>query len=116
MNKQMVVFAAVFVLAIGCSKQEVKEARETTETAAAKAAEKVEDAIDVAVPLGRDDPAAREKERFDEQWRALSGFASVKSGPSQGPAAPEVNVTFVPNGKESFKTFTTPDSISNAPV
>jgi lipoprotein-anchoring transpeptidase ErfK/SrfK len=68
------------------------------------------------VPLGpKDDPAAREKERFDENWRRLHTFRTVQLGP-HGPAPPPaVNVTFAQNGKESFKGLD-PNGINGAPV
>lgn len=116
MGKQLVVAATVLLLALGCSKQEAKQAQEKVEKAATKVATKVEGAIDIAVPLGeRDDPAAREKERFNEEWRRLESLREVKSGPQQGPAPAAVNVQFVPNGKESFKGIDA-TQINAAPV
>ncbi|HET9424867.1 MAG TPA: L,D-transpeptidase [Gemmatimonadaceae bacterium] len=116
MKRQTVALAAMFALAVACSKSEVKQAKDNTQTAAGTVAQKVEDAIDIAVPLdGKDDPAAREKERFDESWRGVFQNVNVKGGP-QGPQAPEVKVTFVPNGKESWKAFKDPNAINAAPV
>lgn len=110
----MTVLAAVLIAAIGCSKQEVKEVGQRTQDATTRALDKAGDAIDVAVPLGqRDDPAAREKERLDEQWRQLESLRDVKAGAAQN--APAVNVTFVPNGKESFDKLDA-NAINNAPV
>ena len=34
---------------------------------------------DIAVPIGKDDPALREQERFDEGWRGLPGFRDDKT-------------------------------------
>lgn len=108
--------AAALVAAVACSKEEAKEAKAKAQDAAANVAEKVEDAIDVAVPLGeRDDPAAREKERFDEGWRGLEGFRDVRAG-QQGPAAPDVKVTFAPNGKEAGFKNVRPEQIATLPV
>ena len=91
--------AAILAFAVACSKQEAKQAKENVENTATQVAQKVEDAIDVAVPLGeKDDPAAREKERFDEGWRTVLQNAKVPGAP-QGPKPPEVQVTFAPNGK-----------------
>jgi lipoprotein-anchoring transpeptidase ErfK/SrfK len=106
--------------AFGCSKQETKQAGEKAKSAATNVANKVGDAIDVAVPIGdRDDPAAREKERFDENWRTLESLRAVKPGPPQGPPAPtaaqNVQVQFAANGKESFKGLD-PNGINAAPV
>ncbi len=92
-----------------CSKEKVQERTE-------KVAQKVEDVVDdIAVPVGKDDPAAREKERFDEGWRGLDVFRNVNLGRAQGPPEAKVNITFVPNGKESFEGLT-PDAINKAPV
>lgn len=110
----MMAAAALVLLALGCSKQEAKQAGQEAQTKLEKAADKVQDAIDVAVPLGeRDDPAAREKERFNEDWRGLWG--NVKVGLPQGPKEAEVKVTFVPNGKETLENLTA-EAINNAPV
>lgn len=107
--------AALLLVLVGCSKQEAKQAKEGAQQQASKVATKVGDAIDVAVPLGeKDDPAAAEKERFDEQWRGLETFQQARSGP-QGPAAPQVDVRFAPNGKESFQNLDA-NAINNAPV
>ncbi|HEX2834072.1 MAG TPA: L,D-transpeptidase family protein [Thermoanaerobaculia bacterium] len=109
--------AATFVVAAACSKQEAKQAKNDVTTAAANVKEKVEDAIDVAVPVnGKDDPAAREKERFNEDWRNLESLRSAQAAaaaPAQAP--PEVNVAFVQNAKETFRNMT-PDAINKAPV
>lgn len=102
---------------IACSKQEAKQTQDKVEQAATNVAEKVEDAIDVAVPIGeRDDPAAREKQRLDEQWRALETFRNAqKAAAPAGPAPAAVTVQFVANGKESFKNLDA-NAINNAPV
>ena len=119
MGKQLLVAATVVLLALGCSKQEAKQAQEKVEDAATRVATKVEDAIDIAVPLGeRDDPAAREKERFNEEWRRLDSLREAqqaKASPPAGPPPPAVNVQFVPNGKESFEGLDA-NRINNSPV
>jgi lipoprotein-anchoring transpeptidase ErfK/SrfK len=118
MRKTMAVIALVFMAALGCSKQEAKQAGEKAQDAATNVAQKVEDAIDVAVPLGpRDDPAAREKERFNEEWRQLESLreAQAQKAAQQAQQTPAVNVQFVPNGKESFKGLDA-NAINNAPV
>jgi lipoprotein-anchoring transpeptidase ErfK/SrfK len=117
MGKQIVAAAVLFLVALGCSKQEAKQTKEEVQQTAENVAKKVEDAIDVAVPIGdKDDPAAREKERFDEGWRGLEHFQQTKAPAApQGPPAPEVKVTFVPNGKESFEGLDAA-KINNAPV
>ncbi len=113
MGKQIFILASILVLALGCSKQEVKQTEATT-----RAPEPATDASGVAVPLGvRDDPAARERERLDEQWRQLESLREAKAWAAQAAqaAAAEVKITFLPGGKESFKGLNT-DAINNAPV
>ena len=106
MNMKLVALAAILTLAVACTKEETKQK--------VSAKSEVETAIDVAVPIGgRDDPAAREKERFDERWRELQVFRNVQA--RQHVATAQVNVTFMPNGKESFKGLDA-NAINNAPV
>lgn len=113
-TKQAIALVAVLA-AFGCSKQEARNVKESAQKTAADVANKVEDAFDVAVPVGKDDPAAREKERFDEGWRDLEVFKTAKNGPTQGPAQPKLNLTFVANAKESFKGLA-PAAINAAPI
>jgi lipoprotein-anchoring transpeptidase ErfK/SrfK len=116
MRKQIIGAVAIALIATACSKEEAREAKESAQATATSVAEKVEDAIDVAVPIGdRDDPAAREKERFDEGWRNLDVFRTAQSTTPQGPPSPDVKVTFVANAKETFKGLT-PQAINDAPV
>lgn len=111
MKRETVVLAAILAVATACAKQEAKKTEE-----APVVAQKTEEANDVAVPFGgRDDPAAREKERFDEGWRGVLQNAKVPVAP-QGPTPAEVQVTFVPNGKESFEAFRDPNAVNAAPV
>ncbi|HJQ36728.1 MAG TPA: L,D-transpeptidase family protein [Thermoanaerobaculia bacterium] len=101
--------------AVACTKQEAKRAGENAKTKAKEVAAKVDDAIDIAVPLGdKDDPAAREKERFDEGWRKVGVFQNAKMGTAP-PQQPAVQITFVPNGKESLKKMTA-EQLNSAPV
>jgi lipoprotein-anchoring transpeptidase ErfK/SrfK len=114
-TKQIIALVAVLA-AFGCSKQEAIDVKDSAKATASNVREKVEDALDVAVPVGKDDPAAREKERFDEGWRNLGGFKTARNGPAQGPPAPPpVNITFVANAKESFKGMA-PAAMNAAPV
>ena len=109
--------ALVLVTALGCSKQEAKQAQDKAQDAVTNVAGKVEDAIDVAVPLGqRDDPAAREKERFNEEWRQLESLREAQAAKNaQQQQQADVNVQFVRNGKESFQGLDA-NAINNAPV
>lgn len=108
MNLKRALQGSLLVVAVACSKQEVKQTTHETK-------EKTADAFDVAVPIGKDDPAAREQERFDEKWRELNVFRDVKPAapPPMQPA--EVNVVFAPNGKESFQGLD-PSTMNSAPV
>ena len=114
MKTTTILLAAMLSLAIACSREDASQ--EKAQATATNDATKGEEAIDVAVPLGKDDPAAREKERFDEQWRGLSGFSSAQPGQPQAPPAPAIDVTFAPAGKESFQGLETAEAINNAPV
>jgi len=123
MKRQTLALAAILAVAVACSKQEAKQAKDDAKQAATNAAQKVEDAIDVAVPFGgKDDPAAREKERFDESWRGVFQNTQVQQGVPQQQTAPmaakppEVQVTFMPNGKEAFAKPIVPAAINSAPV
>ncbi|HET8774676.1 MAG TPA: L,D-transpeptidase family protein [Thermoanaerobaculia bacterium] len=115
MKRATVVLAAILAVAAACSKRETNQANTETQNTATNVATKTDD--DVAAPFGgvRDDPAAREKERFDEGWRGVFQNAQVPGAP-QGPKPAEVQVTFAPNGKESFKNLTDPEAINAAPV
>ena len=110
MRTQMTVLATVLLVALGCSKQEVKEVKQAGQQTTTTAT----DREDVAVPIGRDDPAAREKERLDEQWRQLESLRDAQAWRAQQISA-NVQVTFVPNGEESLKGLD-PNAINNAPV
>jgi lipoprotein-anchoring transpeptidase ErfK/SrfK len=117
MGKKTTILAAILIVALGCSKQEVKDAGQRAQDATTRAVDKAADAIDVAVPMGqRDDPAAREKERLDEQWRQLESLREAKAAAQlQAPPVPAVQIAFVPNGKESFKGLDA-NAINSAPV
>ena len=117
MKMRKFIAVAAIAAAVACSKQEAEVAKDNVQQTATNVAQKVEDAIDVAVPLGeRDDPAAREKERFNEEWRALETFRAqqAKNAAQQQPAA--VNVRFAPNGKEAGFKNVKPEQIQDLPV
>lgn len=110
------ILAAILIVALGCSKKEAEDAGQRAQDATTRAVDKAADAIDVAVPLGeRDDPAAREKERLDEQWRQLESLRDARAGTPQGPPPSDIKVTFAPNGKESFEGLDA-NAINDAPV
>lgn len=99
--------ALAVCLAAACSNEKTAEAPKESIPA------RVRDAIDVAVPIGKDDPAAREKERLADDWRDLEIFRDVQPGPAR--RMESVEVRFAPNGKETFKNFD-PARIDDAPV
>jgi len=80
-------------------------------------------ADDISTPMGRaDDKAAREKERFDQQWRELQSFRAQQAeaqrqqqAAAAAAAHPPANFRFVTGVKEKLKGLT-PDAINNAPV
>jgi lipoprotein-anchoring transpeptidase ErfK/SrfK len=80
-------------------------------------------ASDISAPLGRaDDAAAREKQRFDQQWRQLQSFRAQQAeaqrqqrAAAAAAAQPPANFRFVTGVKEKLKGLT-PDAINNAPV
>jgi len=119
--KRRVILIAAAVLAAACSRE---EATEKTQHAAAKVAQKVQDAFDVSTPLGKPDgPDAaqqREKERFDQQWRALQSFraeqaARAQQAAQQQAAAQQAQINFVTGQKQSFKGLDA-NGINAAPV
>ena len=67
--KTKIYAVALGILIAACSREEVKEK-------ASSVTEKVSSVVErVTVPDGPpDDPAAREKERFDDRWRRLNSF------------------------------------------
>ncbi|MDP9194149.1 MAG: L,D-transpeptidase [Acidobacteriota bacterium] len=109
MRKQTLIMATALIVALGCAKQEVKQAEQPPQNSTA-------DATNIAVPIGRDDPAARESERLDEQWRQLESLREAQAAAQpQAPTMPAVEVAFAPNGTESFKGLDA-NGINNAPV
>jgi len=106
MKTRTVMVAIALIGAIACKRTEQK---------AKQVAQKVSDVVEIAVPFGgKDDPNAREKERFDEGWRGLDVFRNVQPR-VMGPLKPKLQIAFVPNGKESLENMT-PQLINSAPV
>jgi lipoprotein-anchoring transpeptidase ErfK/SrfK len=105
------ILAIALLTAFGCSKE---EARQTTETTTRSITENVQHAWDAVVPVrGTDDPAARERERFDEGWRGLQSFRDTQLAERRAEAA--ANIRFLPAGQESLKELT-PQAMLDAPV
>lgn len=110
MRKNFII-AAVLIAALGCSKKEDKQVAQNAPSTTTRAT-----ADDAAVPMiGRDDPATRESQRLDEQWRQLESLRDAQAGTPQGPAAAAVQVTFAPGGTETLKGLDA-NAINNAPV
>lgn len=115
-NPVLATLLAITLVASACSKEKANETKESVKQTATNVKEKVQDAIDVAVPMnGKDDPSAREKERFNEDWRNLESIRNAQAMQAKAQQNANVNVKFVQNAKESFKGMT-PDAINNAPV
>jgi len=114
MKKQNLVMAAILIVAVGCTKQEVKQTGQGAQDAATNVADT---AADIAVPLGLpDDPAARERERLDEQWRQLESLREAQAAAlPPPPQASTVQIAFAPNGTESFQGLDA-NAINSAPV
>ena len=79
-------------------------------------------AYDISAPMGKpDDAAAREKQRFDQQWRQLQSFRAQQAEAQRQQAAaaaaaqPPANFKFVTGVKEKLKGLN-PDAINNAPI
>ena len=95
MNSRLLLLSIAAVTVLACTKQETRQTQQNVEGTAGTAAQQVEGADDIAVPIGKDDPALREQERFDEGWRGLPGFRDDKTpAVAQGPGAPNVQVQF----------------------
>jgi len=111
--------AAMVLIAAACG-GEVKHATTKVAKKVAAAAE------DVAAPFGRRSDAVnqqeREKERFDQQWRALQSFraqqaqlAAAQQAQQAAAAASEAKIAFVSGQKETFKNLDA-NAINAAPV
>src|SRR5438874_10836452 len=119
MKRRVAIFAALVILA-GCSREEAKQ---KTRHAAAKVAAKVHDVFDVSAPMGKPDAPEtaqqRERERFDQQWRALQSFraqqAAAAQRAAQAAAAAQPQINFVTGQKQSFKGLDA-SAINAAPV
>jgi lipoprotein-anchoring transpeptidase ErfK/SrfK len=116
--------AAVVALAgaLACSKQEVAEKKADVKATATNVAEKVKSAFNAQAPIaGKDDPAARERERFNEEWRKLETFRAAQAAKAakaaqQAAQVADANVQFAPAGtKETFKNVAA-TAINDAPV
>ena len=106
--------------AIGCSKEVLQQKTDVVAQTVRGAAD------DITAPLGgrRSQPydkAAREKARFDQQWRQLQSFRAQQQAQQRAvvavapPAPPPAGFTFVKGVKQSFKGLD-PSGINATPV
>jgi lipoprotein-anchoring transpeptidase ErfK/SrfK len=122
MSMKKMAIATLLAVAVGCSREQAHQTKETVKT-------KVQDVFEAAVPsTGKDDPAQREKERFDEQWRQLQSFRAQQQAQAaqqqqqqqqqQAQAQQEQPLQFVARTKKSKETFKDLDAnaINGAPV
>ncbi len=113
------------LVAAACSRETARETRQEVKHAATNAAKKVANAADdIAAPFGRKSDVVsqqqREKERFDQQWRALQSFqaqqaAQQAAAAAQRAAASEPKIAFVSGQKQTFKNLDA-NAINAAPV
>jgi lipoprotein-anchoring transpeptidase ErfK/SrfK len=98
---KIVRFAAVALLvaAVGCSKQETKNAAGSVKDAATNVKDKVVDTLDdIGVPIetkaeraqAQAEQAARAQQRFDERWRKLRSFQAAQQKQAADQAAQQV--------------------------
>jgi len=134
--KRTFIAAGMVLIAAACSREAATNAKDNVKHAASKVASKVADAADdVAAPFGKKSDAVdrqeREKERFDQRWRALQSFqaqqqaaqqaAAQKAAADQQAAAAaqqsgsELKINFVSGQKETFKGADA-NAINAAPV
>jgi lipoprotein-anchoring transpeptidase ErfK/SrfK len=111
MSKRLLVS---ILLVAACGRDEAPESAATATTQTTDTANQ----ITVAYGGAPDDPAARERERFDERWRRLVTFQRQQQQQQQqrtATAAPAQNVRFVSGAKETFKGMSA-QAINSAPV
>lgn len=107
---------ALLLLIAACG----RETREAATETAQNIADRVRDAIEVTIPVGKpDDPKAREKERFDREWARLESFRerAAQQARAQGPERPNPPQTFlfVAGTEKGFQKID-PASINAAPI
>src|SRR5229473_7817591 len=69
----------------GCTREQVKQAADDAKQGAKDAAHSVSEAFYADTPEGpeKTDTAARERQRFDEQWRQLQSFRALQAAQQQ---------------------------------
>jgi lipoprotein-anchoring transpeptidase ErfK/SrfK len=120
MKRRVAVLTAAAILAAACSKETAKQTTQNVK-------KKVQDVFEVSAPMGRPDAPdvaqQRERERFDQQWRALQSFraeqaakqAAAQQLAAQQQAAQQAQINFVTGQKQSFKGLDA-NGINAAPV
>jgi len=119
------VAVVTILLAAGCAKEQAKSAVASAKESTQNAVAKVKDAISVPYDNQREDAAARERERFNQQYRQLESFRAQQAAQQQqqqqqaaqqqAAAQKPAWFKFVPNQKETFKNLNA-DQINNAPI
>jgi lipoprotein-anchoring transpeptidase ErfK/SrfK len=111
---------ALMCLTAACSREQAHQAKE-------KIRQKTHDAFEAATPYGKDEPGAaqqREKQRFNQQWRALQSFRAQQEAKAVAEAQalqppPEQRIAFTPAGvakkNETFKGLDA-NAINASPV
>ncbi|HEV8432037.1 MAG TPA: L,D-transpeptidase [Thermoanaerobaculia bacterium] len=119
-------FVAVVVLALAACTKEATETAKNVQESTKQAVKSVGDALEVNADYSPkpDDRAAREKERFDAQWRQLQYFRQQEAQKAaiqqqqqqqQQAAAQPASFRFVTGAKENWKVVD-PNAINSAPV
>jgi lipoprotein-anchoring transpeptidase ErfK/SrfK len=118
-------FAALAVVALAaCTKETAKDVKDSTKQAVKSVGDAFE--ADADYSPKPDDRAAREKERFDAQWRQLQYFREQQAqkaalqqqqqqAAAQPPAAQPASFHFTTGVTENWKVVD-PNAINNAPV
>lgn len=119
--------AALLSLALACSREQAHQTTEKAKDAVQNVATRAADEVNVPFGGPKDDPKAREQQRFDEQWRQLQSFREQQAAQAaavaqqqqaaadQAQAAKLVFAARTKTAKESFGEVD-PDKLDAAPV
>ena len=113
MKRTLAVIAAA-ILTAACSREEAPQPTGTTAPVATQNNNRV--SVPARAPGVPVDPAARDRERFDNRWRELVTFRQQQTDTAaQRPAQGGQNIRFVRGAKETLENLS-PDAINAAPV